>query len=496
MAQHLITSAPPYVTGTNYLEHLAGGMLPADIYARYLRQCGHQVLFVCATDEHGAQAERAAAEAGLPVAQYCAQQHRLLEELGERILLSWDHFGRSSSAENRELTQHFADSLDRNGFLEERERELFLLQSEFTDVLPDEVGPASGDFWPDDSLQDRCITRDLGWGIPVGWPGYEGKVFDTFFDSSIEYIGATYEWSNRRFGRGSTAWRSWWFDADAVTYTQFMLSDALPSGKLGFESTIIGSWEPWKLPDYIKGFSRLSYEGRPFSTIDRSAFTDPTRFPTADYWRWFFMSTAPETTDAIFAWQRFADVVNGELVNGFGRFMDRAFSLAREVCGYRVPMGSAPGEMERQLSKSLKMLICEYMASLCALQFRRAAERLRAIWTLAIDYLDSSAPLELLATDPLRAETAVRTALNLALVVAVASEPVIPDAAASALAALDLPPGRQWKLTELASLDQLPVGAGFQVPDLALHAISADDLEQARAAITTDPTMPDFYVNS
>src|SRR5690242_900930 len=125
MAQHLITSAPPYVTGANYLEHLAGGMLPADIYARYLRQSGHQVLFVCATDEHGAQAELAAAEAGLPVAQYCAQQHRLLEYLGERILISWDHFGRSSSPENHELTQHFADCLDRNGFLEERESELF-----------------------------------------------------------------------------------------------------------------------------------------------------------------------------------------------------------------------------------------------------------------------------------------------------------------------------------------------------------------------------------
>jgi methionyl-tRNA synthetase len=158
MAQHLITSAPPYVTGANYLEHLAGGMLPADIYARYLRQCGHQVLFVCATDEHGAQAELAAADAGLPVAQYCTRQHRLLEELGQRFLLSWDHFGRSSSAENHELTQHFADSLDRNGFLEERETELFLRQSEFTDVLPDEVGTASGGRWLDANLQDRCMT--------------------------------------------------------------------------------------------------------------------------------------------------------------------------------------------------------------------------------------------------------------------------------------------------------------------------------------------------
>ena len=488
MAQHLITSAPPYVTGANYLEHLAGGMLPADIYARYLRQCGHQVLFVCATDEHGAQAELAAADAGLPVAQYCTRQHRLLEELGQRFLLSWDHFGRSSSAENHELTQHFADSLDRNGFLEERETELFLRQSEFTDVLPDEVGTASGGRWLDANLQDRCITRDLDWGIPVGWPGYEGKVFDTCFDSSIEYIGATYEWSNRRFGRGSTAWRSWWFDANAVTYTQFMPSDTLRSGKVSFASTIIGSWEPWKLPDYVKEFNRLTYKGRPFSTFDGTAFTDPAlRLPAADYWRWYFMFDAPETADATFTWERFADVVNEELVNGFGRFVDRAFSLARQADGGRVPVGGAPGEAERQLSESLKTLVCEYMGSLCALQFRRAAERLRAIWALANNYLESNSPLELSRTDPVHAGTVLRTALNLALVVAVASEPVIPNAAASVLAALDLPAGRQWKLPELASLDRLPTGHTFQAPDLALRAISSDDMVTWQRRLNTEP---------
>ncbi len=53
MARHLITSALPYINGIKHLGNLVGSMLPADVYARYLRQRGHEVLYICATDEHG-----------------------------------------------------------------------------------------------------------------------------------------------------------------------------------------------------------------------------------------------------------------------------------------------------------------------------------------------------------------------------------------------------------------------------------------------------------
>ena len=106
--RHLITSALPYINGVKHLGNLVGSMLPADIYARYLRLRGEEILFICATDEHGTPAELAAKEAGLPVADYCREQHAVQKEIGERFGLSWDHFGRSSSPQNHELTQHFA----------------------------------------------------------------------------------------------------------------------------------------------------------------------------------------------------------------------------------------------------------------------------------------------------------------------------------------------------------------------------------------------------
>ena len=121
MARILITSALPYINGVKHLGNLAGSHaagrrlrpLPA-------RRAGNEVLYICATDEHGTPAELAAAEAGQDVLTYCEEQHRIQHDLGRGFGLSWDWFGRSSSPQNAELTQHFADVLEDNGLIEER----------------------------------------------------------------------------------------------------------------------------------------------------------------------------------------------------------------------------------------------------------------------------------------------------------------------------------------------------------------------------------------
>ncbi len=120
MARILITSALPYINGVKHLGNLAGSMLPADVYARFKRAQGHETLYICATDEHGTPAELAAAEAGQDVFTYCEEQHAIQHRIGRGFGLSWDWFGRSSSPQNRLLTQHFAEVLEDNGYIEER----------------------------------------------------------------------------------------------------------------------------------------------------------------------------------------------------------------------------------------------------------------------------------------------------------------------------------------------------------------------------------------
>ncbi len=75
MSRILITSALPYINGVKHLGTLVGSMLPADVHARFQRARGHEVLYICATDEHGTPAELAAAEAGQDVFTYCQEQH-------------------------------------------------------------------------------------------------------------------------------------------------------------------------------------------------------------------------------------------------------------------------------------------------------------------------------------------------------------------------------------------------------------------------------------
>lgn len=119
--RYLVTSALPYINGIKHLGNLVGSMLPADVYSRFLRQEGEEVLFICGTDEHGTPAELAALAEGIDVAVYCQRQYELQADVYRQFGLSFDHFGRTSAPEHYELTQHFYQSLDANGFIEERE---------------------------------------------------------------------------------------------------------------------------------------------------------------------------------------------------------------------------------------------------------------------------------------------------------------------------------------------------------------------------------------
>lgn len=116
----LITSALPYINGIKHLGNLAGSMLPADVFARFQRLRGHDVLYICATDEHGTPAELAAQATGMDVQSYCDEQHEIQRAAGEGFDLTYDWFGRSSRPENHALTQQFAHVLEANGLIEER----------------------------------------------------------------------------------------------------------------------------------------------------------------------------------------------------------------------------------------------------------------------------------------------------------------------------------------------------------------------------------------
>ena len=116
----LVTSALPYINGVKHLGNLAGSMLPADVYSRVMRLLGHDVTYICATDEHGTPAELAAQAAGVSVQDYCDEQYEIQRAAGEGFSLSFDWFGRTSRPANHAVTQHLAQALEKQGLIEER----------------------------------------------------------------------------------------------------------------------------------------------------------------------------------------------------------------------------------------------------------------------------------------------------------------------------------------------------------------------------------------
>ena len=143
MSKILITSALPYINGVKHLGNLAGSMLPADVYARAMRLMGHEVLYICATDEHGTPAELAAQAADMDVAAYCARMHDEQKSAGAQFKLTFDYFGRSSAPSNHRLTQEFAHVLEDNNLIEER-------------VSQQVYSNADGRFLPDRYVEGTC----------------------------------------------------------------------------------------------------------------------------------------------------------------------------------------------------------------------------------------------------------------------------------------------------------------------------------------------------
>jgi len=399
-------------------------------------------------------------------------------------------------------------------------KHLFLRQSLFSDKLRAWIDGKKGDWpllvtsialkWLDEGLQDRGITRDLEWGVPVNaadWgpnpdgatpdvDGLAGKVFYVWFDAPIEYIGATWEWADAKAaaeGRGQAdeaEWERWWRQplAADVTYVEFMGKDNVPFHTVGFPCTLIGANEqrgpdgawravnnaPWKLVDRLKGFNWLDYYGGKFSTSQkRGVFMDQAlELLPADYWRWWVVANAPEGSDATFTWEQFQTQVNADLADVLGNFVNRILKFTETRFDGVVPEGGEPGELEIKLAADVSAKLAELTELMDAMEMRKSAQALRQLWVLGNQYLTEAAPWTAIKTDRDRAAVAVRTGLNLVALFAKVSEPFIPFAAEKIGGGVgDAFPGRWPQGDGAALLNLLAPGTKVAAPDVLFRKI-------------------------
>ena len=193
-----------------------------------------------------------------------------------------------------------------------------------------------------------------------------------------------------------------------------------------------------------------------------------------DYWRWWLLSHAPESSDTEFTWENFQTSANKDLADVLGNLVSRVTKFSQSKFGEAVPAGGALGPREMQLIADLTQKLRSYEDLMAAMEIRKAAAELRALWVLGNEYLQSAAPWTVVKTDPDQAAAMIRLALNLIRVFAVISQPFIPDAASAMMTAMR---STDWSWPDdlPAALQTLPAGHGFAIPENLFRKITDDE---------------------
>lgn len=127
--RYLVTSALPYANGPLHIGHLAGAYLPADIYVRFQRLMGKDIVYVGGSDEHGAAITIRAAKEGVSPKEIVDKYHKLFKDTFEKIGISFDIYHRTSEPIHHETSQMFFRSLYDQGEFEEKTTEQYYDES-------------------------------------------------------------------------------------------------------------------------------------------------------------------------------------------------------------------------------------------------------------------------------------------------------------------------------------------------------------------------------
>lgn len=409
----LVTAALPYANGPLHLGHIRSTYLPADIYARYQRLAGNDVLYVCATDEHGTPIVVSAEKAGKTPQEFVDYYHKKDREEFAALGFSFDVFHRTASKENDGFTTHFYNRLSEQGFIYTKEVEQpycekckrflpdrFIVgtcphcnsekqYSDYCDSCGNTIG--SGQL-----ISPKCITCS---GVPVarkskhyffklsqfsgklreyltGNPALQKEVVNyvvNWIDNGLvdwdisrdldwgvkvpgEIDKVFYVWFDAPIGYvSSTAaltpkWEEYWKGDSKIVH--FIGKDIVYHHFLFWPAVLMGVGEGLRAPDAIAVRGYLNLEHRKFSKSKNwfvSIEEYLSAFP-ADYLRYYQTAFTPHTVqDADFIWKDFQSKVNNELVASIGNFVHRSLVLTAKLNGGVVPIAEGLDEEDTRV---------------------------------------------------------------------------------------------------------------------------------------------------
>lgn len=556
MARYLVTSALPYANGPLHLGHLAGAYLPADIYVRFLRLRGEDVVFVCGTDEHGVPITLTAEKQGRTPREVVDEYHEVIRRDFEAFGIGFDNFSRTSRPEHFRFAQEvFLDLLGKGCITEKPMRQLHCASC--NRFLPDRyvlgtcprcgTGGARGDQcescgswldalelvepacsicssrpapretrhwflrldlfqdwlrewldgrenwrdnvlkycrgWLDEGLQERAITRDIDWGVPVPLEGAEGKVLYVWFEALLGYVSSTRELFERR-GRPD-AWREYWKGSD-TRLVHFIGKDNIVFHAV-IEPAILHGLGGFVLPWNIPANEFLNISGQKQSTSRGTAvwMRDYLKAFPPDPMRYALAINAPEGRDTEFSWAEFR-ARNNELADVLGNFVNRTVSFAHREFGGEVPRGGTPGEAEAALFASAASARDELAEHISAFRLKAACAGAMALAREGNRYFDATEPWRRARTDREGCALSIRTCLQFIDWLRVAFSPFLPFTA-DAMGAMVPPAASGWASLGVPGLSE---GTALGRPEILFGKLdeSFDGPESLSAGAS--PTTP------
>ncbi|KAL0574744.1 methionine--tRNA ligase mes1 [Marasmius crinis-equi] len=289
-------------------------------------------------------------------------------------------------------------------------------------------------------LRPTPLTRDLTWGVPtppLGIPEDEfmkGKVF------CYPSITANY----------TKGWEKWWFNPKDVRLYQFMGKDNVYFHSIYFPGVQLADGRDWTTLHHLSSAEYLNYEGGKFSkSRNRGVFgtqAKETGIPSS-VWRYYLLSTRPESADAMFSWADCIAANNNVLLNNFGNFVNRLLKFVASQYNSTVPeSGDEPGplspndEHDAEFISEVNNLLKEYVDAMEVTKLRLGLQTIMLISNRGNSYLQSSGLNKaLMAENPKRCAQVISRAINLIYVLSALIYPYMPATSEAILKQLNAP---------------------------------------------------------
>ena len=459
----LVAVAWPYANGSIHLGQVAGVYLPADIFARYHRIKGNEVLMVSGSDSHGTPVTLTAEQKGVTPEEITKGFQDEFLDNWKRLGITFDLFTSTHTENHFKVVQDiFLDLLNKgyiykapmnqpfceneNRFLADRyvegicpecnstgargdqcdncgktldpkdlinmicrtcsnepiikETEHFFLKlTYFESVLSKWVEkqthwrPNVKNFtqsFIENGLNDRAITRDIEWGIPLPIDGYPTKRIYVWFEAVLGYISASKQWAKDRGEPDS--WIDFWQDNKSKSF-YFMGKDNIPFHSVILPSILIGCGK-FNLPYDIPANEYLNLQGLKFSTSRDWAVWLPKYLDkySPDALRYVLSASMPETSDTDFSWKEFVRRNNDELVATYGNLVNRVLNIVNKNFDSNIPSPYKLDIKSKDLLNECNVAMIQVSEHIESCQFRLALQKSFKLAQLANKYLEHKAP--------------------------------------------------------------------------------------------------------